>query len=232
MEEKRKTVSSAIQWISDVTSLITNHGAWKILSSTLVLCMCIMMITITLNPGIIIEKIDQYFTLMEERNREFRKENDPLIRAELKNAMYELGANRVSVFEFHNGKENPASLGFYYADMTYETISEGETGVSKQYQDLNLSLLHMSTVLYQNGYWFGTTDELYKIDPTLAELIESNGTKWIAFFLLEGTAELGILEISFKEVPPISVQKEVGRSIRRVGAHIASKLDFKAHYSK
>ena len=230
MEEKRKTVSSAVQWITDITSLVTNHGVWKILSSTLTLCICVLMITVTLNPGIVLEKIDEYFEKIKLENREFRKENDPLIRAELKSVVYELGANRASVFEFHNGKENPGSLGFYYADMTYEAVMDGETTISKQYQDLNLSLLHISTVLYRNGYWYGTTDELRKIDPTLAELIESNGTKWIAFLLLEGTAELGILEISFKDVPSIEVQKEVGRTIRRVGSHVASKLDFKAHY--
>lgn len=230
MEEKRKNVNSIIQWINDITTLVTNHGIWKILSSTMTLCLCILMITVTLNPGIILEKIDEYFTKIEIQNREFRKENDPLIRAELKNVVYELGANRASVFEFHNGKENPGSLGFYYADMTYESVIESESTISKQYQDLNLSLLHLSTVLYKDGYWYGTTDELHKIDPTLAELIESNGTKWIAFFLLEGTAELGILEISFKDIPSIETQKEVGRTIRKVGAHIASKLDFKAHY--
>ena len=215
-----------------MTTVVANHGIWKILTSTLTLCICVMMITITLNPGVVLEKIDDYLTKIEIRNREFRKENDPLIRAELKNVVYELGANRASIFEFHNGKENPGSLGFYYADMTYESYVEGEPAVSRQYQDLNLSLLHLSTELYNNGYWYGSTDELHKIDPTLAELIQSNGTGWIAFFLLEGTSELGILEISFKEIPPIEVQKEVGRTIRRVGAHVASKLDFKAHYTR
>jgi hypothetical protein len=92
-----------------------------------------------------------------------------------------------------------------------------------------LSLLNIPTILYREGYWYGTTDELRKTDPMLANMIEKNGTKWIALLLLEGSTELGILEISFDEVPSAEKFPVIGRDIRRLGAQITNKLDFKAN---
>lgn len=229
MEEKRKNVDSIIKWMGDVANLVTNHGAWKLLSSTMVLCVCIFMITVTLNPGFILDKIEDYTTKIAQDKKAWREKNDPIIQSEMKNAMYHLGANRVSVMEFHNGKSNPGGLGFYYVDMTYEVCSEGHFNIANQYVNVNLSLLNIPTILYREGYWYGTTDELRKTDPMLANMIERNGTKWIALLLLEGSTELGILEISFDEIPSAEKLPMVGRDIRRLGAQITNKLDFKAN---
>lgn len=229
MEEKRKTVDSILKWIGNAADLVANHGAWKILSSTLVLCMCIMMITITLNPGIVLEKIEQYTERVAENKREWREKNDPIIRADMRNMMYHLDANRVSVMEFHNGKSNPGGLGFYYVDMTYEVCKDDCLSIANQYVNVNLSLLNISTILYRDGYWYGTTDELRKTDPMLANMIERNGTKWIALLLLEGSSELGILEVSFDCAPNSETLPVIGRDIRKLGAQIASKLDYRAN---
>ena len=229
MEEKRKTVDSILKWIGNAADLVANHGAWKILSSTLVLCMCIMMITITLNPGIVLEKIEQYTERVAENKREWREKNDPIIRADMRNMMYHLDANRVSVMEFHNGKSNPGGLGFYYVDMTYEVCKDDCLSIANQYVNVNLSLLNISTILYRDGYWYGTTDELRKTDPMLANMIERNGTKWIALLLLEGSSELGILEVSFDCAPDSETLPVIGRDIRKIGAQIASKLDYRAN---
>lgn len=228
MEEKRKNVDSIVKWVGDIATLVANHGAWKILKATLVLCMCICMITITLNPGIVIEKIEQYSEKVAESKREWREKNDPLIRSELKNMLYHLNANRVSVMEFHNGKSNPSGLGFYYIDMTYEVCRDGYLNIANQYTNVNLSLLNIATILYQDGYWYGTTDDLRKTDPMLANMIEHNGTTWIALLLLEGSSELGILEVSFDHEPSEEELPIIGRDIRKVGAQISSKLDYKS----
>ena len=133
-------------------------------------------------------------------------------------------AVRSSVLEFHNGKENPSGLGFYYADMNYEIVKNGDFFISNQYQNINLSLLNLPDYLYKNGYWYGTIEELRIIDPKLASMIKNNGTGWIAFLLLEGSDDLGILEISFIDEP--EDKQAVGREIRKLGAIVASKLDF------
>lgn len=229
MEEKRKNVDSILKWIGDAATLVTNHGWWKILSSVMILCMCIFMITVTLNPGIVLDRIEEYTERIAESKKAWRDKNDPIIRAEMKEALYHLDAGRVSVLEFHNGKSNPGGLGFYYVDMTYEVCSEGHYNVANQYVNVNLSLLNITTILYKKGYWYGTTDQLKETDPMLARMIESNGTKWIALLLLEGSTELGILEISFDDIPPKEKLPIIGRDIRKLGVQIANKLDFKAN---
>lgn len=228
MAKEPKNVGSILTWVGDMANLITNHGLWKIIIATMALSFCISIISIALNPEPILDKIVQILDDREIANRNFRTKNDPLIRSELQRAIYELGACRASIMEFHNGRENPSSLGFWYAEMTYEQTNNKVFSVNSQYRNINLSLLNMSTVLHQQGYWYGSLDELKIIDSNLASIIQNNGTNWIAFLLLESVSgELGILEISFEQEP--ADKQSVGKVIRMTGISIASMLDYKAH---
>lgn len=228
MAKEPKNVGSILSWIGDMANLITNHGLWKIVIATMVLTFCISVISIALNPEPILDKIVQILDDREVANRNFRTKNDPLIRSELQSAIHKLGACRASIMEFHNGRENPSSLGFWYAEMTYEQTNGNVYPVNSQYRNINLSLLNMSTILHQQGYWYGNIDKLKEVDSNLANIIQSNGTNWIAFLLLESASgELGILEISFEQEP---IDKQaVGKVIRMTGISIASMLDYKAH---
>lgn len=231
MSKEPKNVGSMLTWIGDMANLITNHGLWKIVIAVLVLSFCISVISVALNPEPILDKIEQILDDREAANRNFRTKNDPLVRSELQKIIFELGANRATVMEFHNGRENPSSLGFWYAEMTYEQTNGKVYSVNQQYRNVNLSLLNISTVLHRDGYWYGTMDEFRKIDPNLADVIQGNGTNWIAFLLLKSVSgELGILEISFEQEP--YDKKAVGQAIRTSGVSIASMLDYKAHMKK
>lgn len=228
MEKETKNIGSLLKWIGDMANLIANHGLSKIIVSILALSFCISIISIALNPEPILDKIEQILIDREINNRNFRTKNDPLIRSELQTAIYELGACRASIIEFHNGRENPSSLGFWYAEMTYEQTNGKVYPVNTQYRNINLSLLNMSTTLYQQGYWYGSIDELKEVDVNLANVIQGNGTNWIAFLLLKSVSgELGILEISFEQEP---MDKQfVGKVIRMTGISVATMLDYKAH---
>lgn len=216
----KEIISAVVKYISDMINVIANHGIWKVLEVIIIT----MMLTMALNPEIILKLAEREKTELSKAKKEFRKLNDPIIRSELHDVIYEVGACRASVLEFHNGKENPSGLGFFYADMNYEIVKEGLPFISEQYTNINLSLLELPNVLYKDGYWYGNVEALKALDPKLGSMIESNGTKWIAFLLLEGSVELGILEISFAEEP---INKPlVGREIRKLGAIVASKLDF------
>lgn len=217
----KEILTSAAKYISEMIGVITNHGIWKILEVIIIT----MLLAIALNPEIILKIAEREKAKIAIEKKEFRKENDPLIRSALHDAIYEVGACRASVLEFHNGKENPSGLGFFYADMNYEIVRDTKVFVSDQYQNINLSLLELPNILYNNGFWYGSVEALCKVDPKLGSMIASNGTNWIAFLLLEGSVELGILEISFAEEP--KNKQEIGREIRKLGTIVASKLDFK-----
>lgn len=166
-------ISAIVKYISEMINVITNHGIWKVLEVIIIT----MMLTIALNPEIILKIAEKEKTELSKAKKEFRKTNDPIIRSELHDAIYEVNACRASVLEFHNGKENPSGLGFFYADMNYEIIKDEYSYISEQYTNINLSLLELPNILYKDGYWYGTVEDLKAIDPKLGSMIEQNGTK-------------------------------------------------------
>ena len=213
-----------IKWLGDMLTLITNHGFWKIIEALLIICFAIGVFTIALNPDKVFDKFIKWYENREIANREFRKTHDPLIRSDMQSTIYEVNAIRASVLEFHNGKENPSGLGFLYVDMTYDVEKPGYSSVVSQYQDVNLSWLNMPNILYDNGYWYGTIEELKMIDPKLGTMMEVNGAKWASFLLLTGSQDLGILVLTFDHIP--NEPQCVGKSIRKLGVQVASMLDY------
>lgn len=219
-----KDSGSFIEWIGEMSETVSKHGLWKIIKGAIALAFALLILNLALNPEIIFDKFTQYTEQIERKNVEYRRTVDPIIRDELKDLVYDTKASRACVMEFHNGTSNFSSLGFLYAAMTYEETRDGEPSVSKIYGEISLSLFNIANVMYEQGYWFGSMDELALMDPSLSEGISSSGTMWVAALLLESSRELGFLILSFDYIP--ENQQEIGRVIRRVGVSIASKLDY------
>lgn len=219
-----KDSGSFIEWIGEMSDAVANHGLWKIVKGTIALAFALIVLNIALNPEIVFDKFTQYTERVERENVEYRKEIDPVIRGELKELVYATKASRACVMEFHNGTSNFSSLGFLYAAMTYEETREGVDKVSKVYGEVSLSLFNIADVMYNRGFWFGSIEDLAKMDSALAQGIAASGTKWVAALLLESSRELGFLILSFDYIP--LDQQKIGREIRRIGVSIASKLDY------
>lgn len=219
-----KDSGSFIEWIGEMSDAVANHGLWKIIKGTIALAFALIVLNIALNPEIVFDKFTQYTERVERENVEYRREIDPVIRGELKELVYATEASRACVMEFHNGTSNFSSLGFLYAAMTYEETRDDVDKVSKVYSEVSLSLFNIADVMYNRGFWFGSIDDLAKMDSALAQGIAASGTKWVAALLLESSRELGFLILSFDYIP--LDQQKIGREIRRVGVSIASKLDY------
>lgn len=219
-----KDSGSFIEWIGEMSDAVANHGLWKIIKGTIALAFALIVLNIALNPEIVFDKFTQYTERIERENVEYRREIDPVIRGELKELVYATEASRACVMEFHNGTSNFSSLGFLYAAMTYEETREDVDKVSKVYGEVSLSLFNIADVMYNRGFWFGSIEDLAKMDSALAQGIAASGTKWVAALLLESSRELGFLILSFDYIP--LDQQKIGREIRRIGVSIASKLDY------
>lgn len=219
-----KDSGSFIEWIGEMSDAVANHGLWKIIKGTIALAFALIVLNIALNPEIVFDKFTQYTERVERENVEYRREIDPVIRGELKELVYATEASRACVMEFHNGTSNFSSLGFLYAAMTYEETRDGVDKVSKVYSEVSLSLFNIADVMYNRGFWFGSIEDLAKMDSALAQGIAASGTKWVAALLLESSRELGFLILSFDYIP--LDQQKIGREIRRIGVSIASKLDY------
>ena len=219
-----KDSGSFIEWIGEMSDAVANHGLWKIIKGTIALAFALIVLNLALNPEVVFDKFTQYTERVERENVEYRKEIDPVIRGELKELVYATEASRACVMEFHNGTSNFSSLGFLYAAMTYEETRDGVDKVSKVYGEVSLSLFNIADVMYNRGFWFGSIEDLAKMDSALAQGIAASGTKWVAALLLESSRELGFLILSFDYIP--LDQQKIGREIRRIGVSIASKLDY------
>lgn len=188
----------------------------------------VFFVGLALNPKYVFEKFTEYTREEEQQNIEYRKNASVYIQDALKDFVDKTGALRACVLEFHNGRENPGHLGFYYAEMTYEESRRGVNKINRLYKEVSLSLFNISDIVYENGFWYGNIDkDLAVIDPGLAEMINDSGTKWAATMLLEGSDELGLLVVSFDEIP--ADPKAVGREVRKVGSLVAGMLDYESY---
>lgn len=221
-----KDASSFIEWISQMADAVANHGLWKIIKGTIALAFALILLNISFNPEIIFDKFIQYSERKEQAISEHRTKIDPVVREELHKLLVKTDSDRAYIMEFHNGKSNRASLGFLYAEMTYEETKIDIRQLSPYFKEINLSLLSITDKLYQNGYWYGTLEDLKKLDPNLGTSLEKYGDKWIAMLLLEGSSPLGFLCISTNYVPDLQTQQFIGREIRKTAVSVGTMLDY------
>lgn len=110
----------------------------------------------------------------------------------------ECGGSRSYILEFHNGTNNPAGLPFYYMNMTYEyTDIERTYSGASEWSDLLISRFNLVSKYYNDGVFVGSTDDVMKIDSSLAHKLKSNDVKYMGCILLYGTNKpIGILGVS------------------------------------
>ena len=146
----------------------------------------------------------------EEKEMKIRDDVTVKISHELNKMLYSLEADRVCIFELHNGKKNATSLPFRYADMSYEKISEERSinYVSDSFQDLCLTHYKIPYFLAQKGFFACETQELRDIDPRFEAHVEKTGGKYFASIILKSSgATIGFLSVFYdneETIPPVS----------------------------
>lgn len=136
-----------------------------------------------------------------------RVENIKIINALIKETMYELGADRASIIEMHNGTNNVDGLPFLYGEMTYEQVRMGVDHVDDLYIKMNLTRYVFPLYLSEKNYFVGSIEEVSKIDDKIARKMESEGTRFVVVFGLHGvTSPIGYLAFTWngEEFPNIT----------------------------
>ena len=155
----------------------------------------------------------------------------PKVQHDIDVLLYTLNADRVFIFEFHNGKKNISGLPFRYADMSYE-VANREAGVDrcyKKYQDMPLNMYTYPAYLFKNKMFIGKVDEIEKTDYDFAKSIKEEGGEYVAICYLNGIDEpLGFLGISFHRTDNIPDEKLIESRLREYGGKINELLDLKA----
>jgi hypothetical protein len=159
----------------------------------------------------------------------------PKVRHDIGVLMYTLDADRVFIFELHNGKKNISGLPFRYVDMSYE-VANRENGVDrcyKKYQDVPLNMYVFPTYMYKEKFFVGTADAVEEIDYDFAKSLKEDGGKYVAFIYLNGSDEpLGFLGISFHRSTNLPDDKVIENKMRAYGNTISELLDLNVQLKK
>lgn len=145
--------------------------------------------------------------------------------------LYTLDADRVFIFELHNGKKNISGLPFRYADMSYE-FANREKGVDRcyrKYQDVPLNMYTYPNYMYKHKFFIGSSDDIEKIDYEFAKQLKEDGGEYVAMAFINGIEEpLGFLGVSFHKKNNLPSDKVIEEKIKECGGKLSELLDLKA----
>ena len=146
--------------------------------------------------------------------------------------LYELNADRVSIMEMHNGKENPTNLPFIYCDMTYEETRDMIPYIADEYEDLNMSKYTFPAYVFKKRYFVGTIDELYEIDRKLATRLEANKIGYFGIVVLRNEKEIGYLMVSFENKPDNLEDHDIHVALSDYAQQLSFLLDLGSYQYK
>ena len=179
------------------------------------------------------EKFADDGTTEEEDIRDFIV--TPQVQHDIGVLLYSLEADRVFIFELHNGKKNISGLPFRYADMSYE-VTNREAGVNrcyKKYQDVPLNMYTYPNYMFKHKFFIGTADEIQSIDYEFGKCLKEDGGKYVGMIYLNGTEEpLGFLGISFHRSDNLPSDEKIKEKLKECGGKLSELLDLKVQIKK
>lgn len=194
--------NSLFSWFEKILVMINNYGLKKMFQGIGFIVLFFLTANIY-NAFQSREIIEKY--VLQERNYhdegiDRRAQVDPIIRKHLTKLLYTTECDRVYVIETHNGTSNSSGLPFKYGEMSYEEISNHTYEVSNEYTNINISRYEIFSYLTDYKYFIGTIEDLRIIDNKMANKMEANDVKIVAFKLINGPDKpLGILGISYTD---------------------------------
>jgi len=221
-EISEKTLSS----FEKVLDMVSKHGIWKLVKSTLFFVFFSYMLYIAVNPGAMFDRYDMYIREKHAISSEYRMENTPLVRNYLNQLSLELNADRAYIIEYHNGKSNPTGLQWQYGEMTFLSDNAPDN-IKGEFQDMSIAKYPIFYNLYENMYWCGDGNELSKIDKRFALRAEINDVKYIALAMLygEGLEDIGVLGISYVDSTKVAEPMAIKKAMKKYSAAISPLLD-------
>lgn len=158
---------------------------------------------------------------------EVRRSIKPEIDMILRESLADMGANRVFIMEMHNGTNNTAGLPFIYGEMTYEEC-RNTFHVDEEYTSLNLSRFQFPLYLESKHMWYGTIEDLAKIDQKIAARMASNDVTYVGIISIHGVSnELGYFGISFCKGTNPPKPQELVKTLSSVSQRLSILLDAK-----
>jgi len=171
------------------------------------------------------KRYDNYVSHKHGISTEYRIESSPIIRTYLNQLAMETGAARAYIGEYHNGKNNPSGLQWQYADMTF--INDAAVvDVRDEYQNVSLVKYPLCYVLYKEGSYIGSIQDIDTIDHRMAIRLEANDVRYVGTAMMygENLIDIGFVGVSFTDSCEID-ETELRRVLYKYAARIAPYLD-------
>ena len=159
----------------------------------------------------------------------------PKVQKDIEILLYSLNADRVFIFELHNGKKNISGLPFKYADMSYEVanIERKVDRVYNKYQDVPLTMYKYPDYMHKKKLMIGTIDEIEEVDYEFAKCIKEDGGVFLAMVYINGTdGPLGFLGISYHKTEYAPSEDVIEEKLKMYGKTIGELIDLKVQLNK
>lgn len=161
--------------------IFSKFGYVKIIC-TFLLCLIMFLIGTTAvrisNSGAIEKALMEYDKQAKDKEN-LRRGINPKINSLLDRALVNTKADRIFIFEYHNGTQSLVGVPFIYAEMTYERYKDGVIPTLDEFSKLNTSRYPIFNYVNKYGKWEGTIQDLEKFDPRLAKRFDIEGINYI-----------------------------------------------------
>lgn len=175
---------NVITWIEKLSSIIKKIGLQNILITIVMLFVVIVVGQVAFNPEGIVKRIE---TVQKERHEELiakRLSIDNEMRENLLDLKASINADRMFIFETHNGGENLNGLPFIYVDLTYSEPKKSTAWLVDEYRNVRLARYPLASKLYEETYFFLSLDEIKNIDPELYYRLDKENVKNLSMIIM------------------------------------------------
>ena len=227
---KRKTLDmgdggKVVNWFERMVQIVDTYGIKTITLTFLLIASFIglIMFANAIENQHVIEKWLSNDNTTHTIGADIRKEINPKVIKTMTKLLYKMEADRVSILEMHNGKENPTALPFTYCDMTYEETMDRIPYISEEYVDLNMSKFTFPSYLYDHRYFIGSVEEIYSVDKKLAMRLDANNVKYCGIILIRTNIDIGFLMLSYLDIPNKSndlILAELSYYVQEIGTYL------------
>lgn len=200
-------------------------GFFSILKGLFILLITGYVVFFALNPRYLLDKMEKIQTEQHNDAVSRRMKADADARLILRRLCTLSMLTEYGLLNCITERKNLTSgLPFLFGDMRIEEVADAIPNVDEEYTDFSLSRYPFISKVFDDGYFFGTTDSMREFDERLYYKFKSNDVNEIALLALyQGDKPLGVLGISFCGNKQMDASA-VGKAIRKCGIQIATLL--------
>ena len=182
-------------------NMISTHGVKRILESMLLVVLAVFLGMFIFNPQLVFKGYENYKNKQHTESVLKRINSYPEINATLLAIQKETNADRVLIYETHNGGSNLANLPFLYVDLSYGIPKDEFSMLSEEYINVKLSRYPWATELYEHNVWSAPIEDMEAVDPELYYRLKKEDVDYFYAILLYGkdTLPCGFLALVYKD---------------------------------